>query len=188
MSVAITGVPIACASVAVRPNASGSVEAITATRAVRKAAGHVVDVPDDADALREPGGLDRLLERCRIAAAALRVDPASTTTASPSLPRSRSSRAASISTSCPFQRGEPRSLQDHGRVRADAPLLAQLGDALWPDDRRIEVVLVDAAVDDVQARVRRAVAHADQVGGVVRVGDHRVAARHHAVVEPLRRA
>ena len=76
-------------------------------------------------------------------------------------------------------------MQHHALSRSDAPLRAQRGDAVRHDERGIELALVEAAVDDMQACRRRAVARADQVGGVVRVGDHRLAARHHAVVEPL---
>jgi hypothetical protein len=56
------------------------------------------------------------------------------------------------------------------------------------DSSRIELAGVDAAVDDVNALARGAVALVNEVGGELRVGDDNVAARHHAVVEPFERA
>ena len=69
----------------------------------------------------------------------------------------------------------------------DAPGAAHRGDAVARDRRRIEARGVDAQRHHGDAAPRRAVAVVDQFGDLVAHRDHAVAARHHAVVEPLER-
>ena len=93
--------PIACASTAVRPNASGAVDGTATTTRRRNAAGISSQWPTQRDDALQAGLVDQRLQLADVAVAALRVARQDVAhVAEPALPFSR--RAASISTFWPF--------------------------------------------------------------------------------------
>ena len=75
--------------------------------------------------------------------------------------------------------------EDHLVVAADAPGAPHRLDPLARHRGRIEPLDIDARRHHRDAVPRRAVAVVDQLGDLIAHRDHAVAARHHAVVEPL---
>ena len=139
MSVAITGVAIACASVAARPKASGSIEAIDGD--VRGAEGrrHVLHVADDAHAILQPGGVDLRCQRGLVATASLRVAGEDERRHRRARPRCASSARRLDDELLALPRVRRAACRIDASLVVDAPLRAHRGDALRRDVHRIEL-------------------------------------------------
>ena len=85
----------------------------------------------------------------------------------------------------PLEAGEARRLKHDLGPGLDAPTFSELGHGLGWNRARLESVRIDAAMDGANARLRGGMPRGDKPRGVVRIGDHAVAAAHNAVVDTL---
>ena len=182
-SEAITGRPIACASITTRPNASGSRGGVHDDVRQHQRRRHVVALADQAQPVGNAERLGLTDQPLGVAAAALVRPDQHAAHVAPGHARERldqhrlplPARSAAPAAARPSAPSGSRHACASRAIRS-------------PDDRvRIEHRRIDAARNDPDARRIGPVARHDQLGDEAAGRDHPLALRHHRVVAALER-